>query len=406
MTPEQVEMILGPRGSLIVSGANRPTVRKWLVAQGFPAAFTVGLSMRELAVAYNETDGTGLAGIRRKLESGQDEIDDAAPAAPLPFAPATAISPPYQGEAPANDPAALLRQILLQGYTPGLDESRVRSLVQESIAGIAPRVIEIRAPGHEPIRLPGITHPEFERCLRYLTTIGPNGYQTNILLTGPAGCGKTYLISQLAKALDVDHTIIGGSAGVTEGDIIGRLLPGDNGAFDYVPSEFVSLYERGRALIGIDEIDAMDNNMVMCANMPLSNSSMYVHLRRGAPEVKRGERVYFIATANTYGTGANPVYCGRNPMDGATLDRFMIITVDYDHALEESIGVAGGLTSAEMAGIWELRDRCREAQLRRIIGTRAFQKAAVCKMNGESWREIRDRLLQGWSKDEKAKVGV
>ena len=47
-----------------------------------------------------------------------------------------------------------------------------------------------------------------------------------------------------------------------------------------------------------------------------------------------------------------------------------------------------------------------EAQLRRIIGTREFQKAAVLKLCGESWREIRDRLLEGWTRDEKAKVGV
>ena len=31
---------------------------------------------------------------------------------------------------------------------------------------------------------------------------------------------------------------------------------------------------------------------------------------------------------------------------------------------------------------------------------------SVMKARGESWREIRDRLLEGWSKDEKAKVGV
>jgi hypothetical protein len=395
MTPQEAESILGPRGHLQVNSENRATVRKWLVANNFPALFVAGLSMKELALAYNQTDGAGIDSLRRKLAEAGDAAD-APPAAPA--APAMA--------APAGDAATLLRNLLLEGWTPGLDENRVRSIVQESIAGIAPRVIEIRSPDRDPIKLDGIVHPEFERCLDYLSRPGANGYKANVMLVGPAGCGKTYLMSQLAKALGVDCGIVGGSAGATEGDIIGRLLPGAGGAFDYVPSQFVSYYERGNALLGLDEADAFDSNMVMVANMPLSNHSMYVHIRRDNPEVHRGENVYFMATANTYGTGANPIYAGRNQLDGATLDRFIIVSVDYDKRLEESIAAAGGLTAAETAGIWELRDRCREAQVRRIIGTRAFQKASVMKARGESWREIRDRLLEGWSKDEKAKVGV
>src|SRR5262245_53076527 len=43
---------------------------------------------------------------------------------------------------------------------------------------------------------------------------------------------------------------------------------------------------------------------------------------------------------------------------------------------------------------------------RNFIFTRAFQKAVTMKRCGDTWREIRDRLLLGWSADEKAKVGV
>ncbi len=59
-----------------------------------------------------------------------------------------------------------------------------------------------------------------------------------------------------------------------------------------------------------------------------------------------------------------------------------------------------------MAALWEMRDKAREAQLRRVISTRAFQKAAVMKARGESWREIREHLLEDWSKDERAKIGA
>ena len=412
LTPAEAEALLGARGSLTVNSDNRATVRKWVVAQGLPALFVAGLSMRELALAYNQLDGTGLQALQRKYAEvdandipAEQDAPQAAPEVPQ-AAPVAAPVAAHTLPGTQKDAASLLRDLLLQGWNPGLDENRVRAIVGETLAGVAPRVIEIRHDEKAPIRVDGIVHPEFERALHYLSKRGPNGYQANIMLVGPAGCGKTHLIKQLAKALGVDHTIVGGTAGASEGDLIGRLLPTDGGRFDYFPSRAIQLYEAGKALIAFDEIDGFDPNMLMVANMPLANGSWYVHLRRDNPEVLRGAETYFMATANTYGTGANPIYAGRNAMDGATRDRFIFITVDYDRTLEESIAASGGLSAAEMAGLWELRDRAREAQLRRVISTRSFQKAAVMKAAGESWREIRDHLLEDWSKDEKAKVGV
>ena len=51
-----------------------------------------------------------------------------------------------------------------------------------------------------------------------------------------------------------------------------------------------------------------------------------------------------MATANTFGTGANPMYAGRAALDGATMDRWIIVTVDYDRDLEADIGKAAGLS--------------------------------------------------------------
>ena len=324
LTTTEAETLLGSRGTLRVTAENCGTVRKWLTSQGFPAMFAVGLSMAELAISYNTVDGSGLEKLRKKLSEGEaNGLADEPENAPA----ARAVAP---------DAASLLRDLLLQDYTPGLDENQVRAIVQELIAGVAPRVIEVRHPDKAPIKIEGLVHPEFERALHYLSTIGPNGYRTNVMLVGPAGCGKSHLIKQLAKALDVRSTIVGGTAGVTEGDLIGRLLPGDGGRFEYRPSRFIQLYEEGDALLAFDEIDGFDPNMLMVANMPLANGSMFVHLRPDNPEVRRGKRVHFMATANTFGTGANPIYVGRNPMDEATRDRFMFITVDYDKRLESS----------------------------------------------------------------------
>ena len=404
MTPAEAENLLGPRGHLSVTADNRALVRKWLIAiSGMPALFVAGLSYRELQLAYNGIDGAAIETLKKKLaQLPQDDLPETPQAEPQ----AQAVIEQPAPQAPQGDLAAVLRELILKGYTPGLDENRVRSIVQEQIAGIAPRVIEIRQNDKPAVRIEGLVHPQFELIVNLLSTKGPNGYQANVMLVGPAGCGKTHLITQVAKAFQASCSIVACTAGTTEGDMLGRLLPGAGGAFEYVASEPIKLYEAGNAVIGFDESDNLDPNMAAIMNMPLANSHWHCHLRRDNPAVQRGENVYFIGTANTFGTGNNPLYVARNQQDEASRDRWIYITVDYDKRLEESIAASGGLTAAEMAGIWELRDKCREAQLRRVISTRAFQKASVMKLAGQSWREIRDRLLEGWSKDERAKVGV
>ncbi len=113
-----------------------------------------------------------------------------------------------------------------------------------------------------------------------------------------------------------------------------------------------------------------------------------------------------IATANTYGTGGGVMFAGRNAMDSTTLDRYVVITVDYDVALERDIAEQGGLAEYEANQLWGIRKLTRENSLRRCISTRAFQKAAAMKAVGDSWSTVIDTLLAGWTADERAKVGV
>src|SRR5262245_8361951 len=126
MTPQEAESVLGPRGRLIVTSDNRLTVRKWLCAQGIPALAAATLSMRELALDYNQTDGSGLAAIKRKIEESEELQDETPAPAPTPEAPALAPLPlptPTPENAPAATPATpdvvkLLRDIVLGGYQP------------------------------------------------------------------------------------------------------------------------------------------------------------------------------------------------------------------------------------------------------------------------------------------------
>ena len=102
MTTEQAESELGPRGHLLVNEDNRRIVRKWLVAQGYPAAFAATCTNRELSNAYNETDGTGLAVINRKLKTWKEALAVEFDTAPV--LDATRINPAALGAAINDDP--------------------------------------------------------------------------------------------------------------------------------------------------------------------------------------------------------------------------------------------------------------------------------------------------------------
>src|SRR5262249_41806066 len=137
-------------------------------------------------------------------------------------------------------------------------------------------------------------------------------------------------------ALELPFYFVSISAGMSEGQLVGRLLPvGKQGKFEYVISKFVSAYENGGVLL-LDEAAAGDPNMLLVINAALANGEMDVPNRPEKPAAKRHPDFICIAAANTFGTGADRQYVGRNQLDESTLDRFRIgqIDMDYDANLE------------------------------------------------------------------------
>jgi hypothetical protein len=70
--PGLSEAAIGRRGEITVTAENRALVRRWFVTQGLPALFVGGLSMRELALAYNDTRGEQFSRLLRKYEDAKE----------------------------------------------------------------------------------------------------------------------------------------------------------------------------------------------------------------------------------------------------------------------------------------------------------------------------------------------
>lgn len=278
-----------------------------------------------------------------------------------------------------------------------VDANMVRAIVAEEMAKTPRQVATIVVRDKVETTMPDGEYfrPEMQQVVD-LATQG-----MNVMLVGPAGSGKSHLGKQVATVLQRPFSANSCSAGMSESALSGWLLPiGDAGKFSFVPASFVSAYESGGVHL-IDEIDASDPNTLVFINQALANGHFFLPQRHERPEVVRHPQFVCIAAANTYGTGGDRIYVGREQLDAATLDRFWMIEIGYDATLEER-------TCEPVVLEWgtALRKRVNEMKLRRVVSTRKLQQASIMLRSGWKMPAIKAAFFAPWSADERAKVGA
>lgn len=155
-----------------------------------------------------------------------------------------------------------------------------------------------------------------------------------IMFIGPAGTGKSHLARQLAAFLECDYAETPMSTGASRGDLLGRHTISQETPF--INAEFSGIYGAG-GIFNFEEIDRADPGVVITLNNALAGSVLYNSVN--GEEIDRHEDFIPVATANTFGLGANREYTAAERLDAATLDRFRMgrIYVPIDESLEEKI---------------------------------------------------------------------
>ena len=166
-----------------------------------------------------------------------------------------------------------------------------------------------------------ITHGEFQTVYQFVKADEP------VMLVGPAGTGKNVLVHQIAKALNLEFYF---SNAITEEYKLTGFI---DAMGKYHETQFYKAFTKG-GLFMLDEIDASIPETLVILNAAIANRYFdFPHMGR----VKAHENFRIIAAGNTYGTGASYQYVGRNQLDGASLNRFAIVEIDYDKKIESSI---------------------------------------------------------------------
>jgi MoxR-like ATPase len=148
----------------------------------------------------------------------------------------------------------------------------------------------------------------------------------NIMMTGPAGCGKTQAAKSLVKALDrPDFYFNLGATQDPRGTLIGNTHFKKESGTTFCESVFVKAIQTKDAVILLDELSRAHPEAWNILMTVLDQGQRYLRLdeHENAPTIEVAEGVTFIATANI-GTE----YTATRAMDRALVDRFIIVEMD------------------------------------------------------------------------------
>ena len=211
----------------------------------------------------------------------------------------------------------------------------------------------------------------------------------NIMMTGPAGTGKTIAAKHLVQALDrPDFYFNLGATQDPRATLIGNTHFSKEDGTYFSESLFVKAIQTENAVILLDELSRAHPEAWNILMTVLDLNQRYLRLdeKDGAPTIKVAPGVSFIATANV-----GNEYTSTRVMDRALMDRFITIEMDsldkdmefallkmkYPGADDKSLDAI-----AEIGSITRKEVRAANPKLTNCLSTRAAVELASLIYDG------------------------
>jgi len=319
-----------------------------------------------------------------------------------------------------------LEATLLQGLLPYIQTTidqnvqkqtgDIQALVKQFVNEVAPREIVIQDKIKDiEYKLPQMVHKSVPKLIAIAEARKIHGKAVHCQLVGPAGTGKTHAVHQVADACGLDYypTSVGPQTSKTD------LLGFKDAHGNYNESLVYKAVKHGGILL-LDEFDSANAGVVTILNSILAND--VASFPNGEVVEVHKDFVCFIA-CNTFGRGGDRQYVGRNQLDLASLDRFVVVEFDLDEALETALvtGVAPNrqlktfqprqVSEAEigqlLADYRRWRKRAEESSERVHIGQRSIIFGVILLKAGFERDEIDEMAVwKGVSKDIRSRIAA
>jgi len=217
---------------------------------------------------------------------------------------------------------------------------------------------------------------------------------TNMLLTGPTGCGKSQTAFAVAKAMEREIFYINlGATQDPRGALIGNThFSKDAGTF-FNESAFVKALKTPNTVILLDEVSRAHPEAWNILMTVLDPNQRYLRLDEAvnSPTVKVAEGVCFIGTANI-----GSEYTAVRVMDRALLDRFVIAEIPFLEPAQEAtlicqvqptLSRAVAMNLAEIASATRTEMRTDSPRIQTPISTRSVVEMAGLMSDGFTLEE-------------------
>lgn len=186
------------------------------------------------------------------------------------------------------------------------------AFIAEKYGKLPQKEIVVRLPDGAKRSAGTVVHERFETVLKMISLDIP------VYMAGAAGTGKSSIAKQAADALGLDFYFTGAVSDIY------KLTGFVDAHGKYSETQFYRFCVDGGVFF-LDEVDASIPEVLVAFNAAIANR--YFDFPCGKVELNPACR--FVCAGNTYGSGADATYTGRYQLDGASLDRFAVIDIDY-----------------------------------------------------------------------------
>ncbi len=272
------------------------------------------------------------------------------------------------------------------------DKARKEAMAPEPAAEVPAEHAELMNMIHTSYELKPKGMKMNELKWKYLMRSGMRG--KNIMMTGPAGCGKTMAAKALVSALDrPDFYFNLGATQDPRATLIGNThFNKDEGTY-FSKALFVEAIQTPNAVILLDELSRAHPDAWNILMTVLDQGQRYLRLDEASNQatIRVAEGVTFIATANI-----GNEYTSTRVMDKALMDRFTVIEMDLLDKDEEAdllkymFPLVTGAQLENIAGITEMtRKECsnEESRLSSPVSTRTAVEIASLLYDGFTLEE-------------------